>query len=133
MKTFLSIILSLLMVPAFSQQTIISHTADTSDKPPVISRFQTCGYIDGVRLDSINTQYAEFFTKGIDGIGFNYGQNPQKRKDVFIKDKHGSPLMFPDRSTAFLLNFFYYNGWELANSYTPSQNEVRIILKKIRK
>ena len=101
--------------------------------PTVISKFQTCGHIDGVRLDSINTRYAEFFTKGIDGIAFNYGQNSQQRKDAFIKDRHGSPLMFLDRSTAFLLNFFYYNGWELANSYTPSQNEVRIILKKISK
>ena len=89
MKTFLSIILSLLVVPAFSQQTTISHRADTSDMPPVISKFQTYGYIDGVRLDSIHTQYAEFFTKGIDGIGFNYGQNLQKRKDVFIKDNTG--------------------------------------------
>ena len=41
--------------------------------------------------------------------------------------------MFLDRSTAFLLNFFYYNGWELANSYNLSQNEVRIILEKISK
>ena len=131
MKTFLSVILSLLVIPAFSQQTTISHTADTSDIPPVISKFQTYGYIDGVRLDSINTQYAEFFTKGIDGIGFNYGQNPQKRKDASIKDRQGVPLMFLDRSTAFMLNFFYYNGWELANSYNTYPNEVRIILKKI--
>jgi hypothetical protein len=130
MKSVLPFVLIAFYFSAFSQQAKVSASTDTFDILPVVLNFHTYGYIDGVRLDSINTQYAEFGLKGADGVSFYYGQNFRKRKDIFVKDNRNIPLIFMNRNRAFLLNFFYHNGWEFVNTTNP-QNDGTFVLKKI--
>lgn len=129
MKNFLLIILVFSFTSAFTQQTV-SLYADTSGLLPAVFNYKTHGYVDGVRLDSVNAQYAEFGWKGTDGISFYYGQNYTKRKDLFVKNSLNAPFIFINRDRAFLLNFFYFNGWELANTTNP-QVDGTFLLKKI--
>jgi hypothetical protein len=131
MKNFLLISLVLSFTSAFTQQNT-SLYADTSGRLPAVFNYKTHGYINGIRLDSINAQYGEFGWKGIDGISFYYGQNVARSKDLFVKNSQNVPFIFPNRDRAFLLNFFYYNGWELASTTNP-QSDGRFVLKKINK
>lgn len=130
MKNFTLIFFAFSFVSAFGQETSVSLYADTSGMLPVVFDYKTHGYINGIRLDSVNAQYAEFGWKGIDGISFYYGQNYSKRKELFVSNKQNVPFIFLNRGRAFLLNFFYYNGWELANTSNP-QSDGTFMLKKI--
>lgn len=77
-----------------------------------LKTFETHGYIDGVRLDSIDAAYAKFGKKQ-ESIFFDYGQN-KKIRDMVITDKNGLPLIFPRFDYyIFKINFFYYNGWDV--------------------
>ena len=69
MKSFLLTLLVFSFTAAFTQQTSSLYT-DTSGTLPVVYNYKTHGYIDGVRLDSIDTQYAEFDVIGVDGVSF---------------------------------------------------------------
>ncbi|HWI92390.1 MAG TPA: hypothetical protein VNT20_14010 [Flavisolibacter sp.] len=131
MKNFILIFLVLSFTSAFTQQHSSVYT-DTSGMLPAVYNYKTHGYIDGIRLDSVNAQYAEFGWQGVDGVSFYYGQNPSKRKDLFVRNRQNIPLIFTNRDRAFLLNFFYYNGWELANITNP-QSDGRFVLKRINK
>lgn len=130
MKIFLLLVLVFSFATAFGQRTTVSSTTDTSEMLPVVLDYKTHGYVNGIRLDSIETQYAEFTWKGGDGVSFHYGQISPKRKDLFVKNERNVPLVFLNRDRVFLLNFFYYNGWELFNITNP-QNDGRYMLKKI--
>lgn len=132
MKNFIIAVLVFSFASAFGQQTSVASTTDTSDILPVVLDYKTYGYANGIRLDSIKAQYAEFGWKGIDGISFYYGQNYSNGKDLFVKNNRNVPFTFINRSTAFLLNFFYYNGWELANITNP-QSDGTFVLKRINK
>lgn len=131
MKNFLLTLFVFSFTTAFTQQTASLYT-DTSGTLPAVYNYKTHGYIDGVRLDSINAQYAEFAVIGVDGVSFYYGQNPSKRKDLFVRNKQNVPFIFINRGRTFLLNFFYYNGWELTNTTNP-QADGSFLLKKINK
>ncbi|HEY5390802.1 MAG TPA: hypothetical protein VIJ57_01710 [Hanamia sp.] len=86
---------------AFSQAEGIDAT--------YIKDSKTYGYIQGVRLDSLDMGFATFGKRG-QSLYFDYGQG-KKDKEMFITDKNGLPLMFPSYGRIFWLNFFYYNGW----------------------
>jgi hypothetical protein len=50
-----------------------------------------------------------------------------------VTDDKGAPLIFARTNTTSLLNFFYFNGWELARSYhDQSGKSETFILKKRR-
>lgn len=132
MKKFILIIFVFSFASAFGQRATVSSINDTSDVLPVVLEYKTHGYVNGIRLDSIDTQYAEFGWIGIGGVSFYYGQNFPNRKDLFVKNHRNVPFTFINRSRAFLLNFFYYNGWELANTTNP-QSDGTFVLKRINK
>ncbi|MEO9147382.1 MAG: hypothetical protein ABI237_17670 [Ginsengibacter sp.] len=76
-----------------------------------VKDFKTYGYINGIRLDSINSGYPSFGKRG-QSLFFDYGQGASF-KEMLITDKSGLLLIFPtDRRRVLWLNFFYFNGWE---------------------
>lgn len=103
MKKLLLITLILQTSFAFSQ------AAETD--AVYLKTYKTYGYVNGVRLDSIDAAYAQFGKK-MESVFFDYGQDG-KRKDMVITDKNGLPLIFPRYDYyIFKINFFYYNGWD---------------------
>jgi hypothetical protein len=59
MKNFIIVFVILSFSSVFAQQNSSVYT-DTSGMLPAVYNYKSHGYIDGIRLDSINTQYAEF-------------------------------------------------------------------------
>lgn len=95
------------------------------------------GYVNGLRLDSINATYAQvdiapntrilagnFIKKFI----FDYGQRWKEEKEARITDKDGKTFQF--LNTAEALNFFEFNGWKFTLLNT---NPYQILLRKIGK
>lgn len=80
------------------------------------------GYVNGIRLDSINAKYGEFFMWTPGNYQFDYGQERNKRNEMTIKVKTGGNLIFEQRSLAAILNFMNFNGWEPAKGLFTSQN-----------
>lgn len=96
---------------------------------PAATTFEMYGYIDGKRLDSVEAVYATIDWRPQDLIRFDYGQQVSKMKQYAITDAKGVPMIFPNNTTAFLLNFFYYNGWEL-KEMSAAGGGTTIILRK---
>jgi hypothetical protein len=85
--------------------------------------------VDGVRLDSLNAEYATV-EWGSSKLFFNHGQSTTRKKKTVTNEK-GQPMMFAERSLSFSLNFLYFNGWELAQAYyDPSDKTDILILKR---
>jgi hypothetical protein len=79
-------------------------------------------------LDSINAEYAQFSILLGGGVLFDYGQQRESKDEMKITDRRGVPLKFNNKnSIAYFLNFFYYNGWELAN---PLGSQSDFIVRK---
>ncbi len=72
---------------------------------------KTYGYVNGVRLDSIDMEYVNVGDPGGTSI-FDYGQGGRV-KSMLITDKKGLVFSFPRNNYVLKLNFLYYNGWEL--------------------
>ena len=107
-------------VPAFSQ---------LSPTPPAVTNAQTYGYVDGIRIDSLNAEYATF-EWGAERLFFNYGQSASRKRTTVTNEK-GEPMAFPRQSISFTLNFLYFNGWELTQAYFNQSDKMDIfILRK---
>jgi hypothetical protein len=104
MKPILFFLLLISSVHAFSQGTPDDQLFTTS--------FKTSGYIDGIRLDSLDAAYA-ILTFNNSSLFFNYGQQINGKRDYKVTDNKGKPLNFVNNELAFSLNFLYFNGWEL--------------------
>ncbi len=86
------------------------------------------GYVNGIRLDSINSEYAQFSILLGGHLFFDYGQQRESKDDMKVTDSHGVPLKFNSKARIpYFLNFFYYNGWELVN---PIESQSDFIIKK---
>lgn len=96
---------------------------------PVATNFKTYGYIAGKRLDSVDAIYATIDWRPQEQIRFDYGQQVTRIKEYAITGNDGVPMIFPNSSTAFLLNFFYYKGWEL-KEMSAAGGGTTIILRK---
>lgn len=113
-----------------------AQTAQTSYTSPITSRqvvniAKTFGYVDGVRLDSIDARYAEFNWRLLQsGLTFDYGQSGAKRRKMVITDKDGRLLVFEPNNITMILNFFYFNGWELAHVYNATTGGVDTFILK---
>ncbi|MGN6195372.1 MAG: hypothetical protein ACTHOB_10560 [Ginsengibacter sp.] len=95
-----------------------------TNNPPAVMSPKMFGYFQGVRLDSVDAEYGQL---RILGESFTFDvEESSTRKTRTITDRNGSPLVFPNNNLPFALNFFYFNGWELA----PSQLSDILILKK---
>ncbi len=91
---------------------------------------KTYGYVNGIRLDSLDANYGEFSRYRGEGLYFDYGQIRGKRKEMVITDKKGKPLVFIPYTTATFLNFFYFNGWQLDNAQSVSDGSVSSLIMK---
>jgi hypothetical protein len=111
-------------VSAFSQD---DNNSSVQNQPVVIN-FKTYGYIGGKRLDSVDAQFAEF-SPDFENVTFDYGQHWAKRKELRISDNKGTPLLFPTTQMAFILNFFYFNGWQPSQTYIKSGESFNILKK----
>ncbi len=121
MKRFLLICFILPSIFAFSQ------TKDRNTLAVITPK--TFGYVNGIRLDSIDAAYGQIETRW-ETIAFDYGQLGGRNKMTVADDK-GAALTFARTSLTFLLNFFYFNGWELSQSYHDSSGKSEVfILKK---
>ena len=129
MKLLLPVLLSFCF-PAFSQsaQNTQQNLADFT----VVTDPKTYGYVNGIRLDSLEAVYGEFSKYRGEGLYFDYGQKRDKRKDMVVTDKNGKPLVFVPYTTAIFLNFFYFNGWRLDTALSVSDGSVSsfIMMKK---
>ncbi len=87
-------------------------------------------YVDGVKLDASNTGYylevdPQYKTDGRCAFKVDYGQpNPV---DAFISDDKGRKYDF--KSVVDGLNFFYLEGWELAEVSVVEKNR-KFMLKR---
>lgn len=111
MKSTLPALLLLLSLKAFAQ------TGQTSPSLPVarqvVSTAKTFGYVNGIRLDSIDARYAEFSKRSFsNSLNFDFGQSGDRKKMV-ITDNEGKILSFDNITISMLLNFFDFNSWEL--------------------
>jgi hypothetical protein len=101
-----------LLLVAFILQSSFVFSQAAGTEAIYLKTFKTYGYINGVRLDSIDATYAQFGKK-MESVYLDYGQDG-KRKDMVITDKNGLPLIFPRYDYyIFKVNFFSYNGWDL--------------------
>ncbi len=69
----------------------------------------TYGYIGGIRLDSVQAEYAQFYWRLEKEIAFEYGQKWERNKELAITDINGKILQFERANTPIALNFFYFN------------------------
>ena len=93
-------------------QSSLAFSQAAGTEATYLKTYKTYGYINGIRLDSIDAGYAKFGRKS-ESVYFDYGQNV-KAKDMVITDEKGLPLIFPNFNYyIFKINFFYFNGWEV--------------------
>lgn len=128
MKSLLPILL-FFSFPAFAQ-TSQSTQEDLSDFTLVVSP-KTYGYVNGIRLDSLDAIYGEFSRYSGESLYFDYGQKREKRKEMIITDKKGKRLVFVPYTNSIFLNFFYFNSWQLDKALDVSEGSVgSFIMKK---
>jgi len=97
---------------------------------PVANNYHTYGYIDGKRLDSIDAVYADFSLSTQNRVDFDYGQLVSRVKDYALTDAKGTPMQFPAHSYSFMLNFFYFNGWDFVQAYGDTSSRTYILKKR---
>jgi hypothetical protein len=123
-----------LLLGLFFFQSFLAFSQDDefhpgNDKKTYQSTYKIHGYINNIRLDSVDAIYATI-SAGWGNIYFEFGQ-PGKIREHKVKDAQGLPLTFENYSDPLLLNFFYYNGWELQKIYQPtSTSNATFLLKK---
>ena len=97
---------------------------------PAITDPQTFGYVDGIRIDSINVEYAQF-EWGAQRLFFDYGQS-STRKNTTVTDEKGDPLKFASHSVSFTLNFLYFNEWQFSQAYYSRNDKTDLFIMKKR-
>lgn len=91
---------------------------------------QTFGYVDGIRIDSLNAEYAQF-EWGAQRLFFDYGQSSTRKKTT-VTDEKGEPLKFASHSVSFTLNFLYFNGWQFTQAYYSHYDKTDLFIMKKR-
>ncbi len=129
MKLIFSVLI-LFSVSSFAQKKESTALILDGNKQ-VVKTAKTYGYIDGVRMDSIDARYAEFSHRLLrSGLIFAYGQSEENRKKMLITDRDGKHLAFVPDNISMLLNFFDFNGWELAHVYNSKEGGVDTFILK---
>jgi len=91
---------------------------------------QTYGYVNGIRLDSLNAEYAQF-EWGFQRLFLDYGQEESRKKKT-VTDAKGNPLFFARQSVSFTLNFLYFNGWQFSQAYYSHGDKTDMVILKRR-
>ena len=119
MKQILLILFVFISFHSFSQNLKNISVASATDPTTYIS-VKTHGYVNGIRLDSIDMKYAQV-RYSADGIQFDYGQQWSKRKEMTIMNELGTPIDFDPKTLSKVLNFLHFNGWDLVEG-SPVEN-----------
>ena len=115
---------------AFSQKSQNSLASSSGEKQ-VVTSAKTYGYVGDIRLDSIDAVYAEFRWRSFrNTLTFDYGQSEEKQNKMTITDMEGRQLDFELATIAMVLNFFSFNGWELAHFYNATAGGVDTFILK---
>ncbi len=130
MKYGVLILCVLLCSTACAQQRTTAGAKDPLNPQQIVNNYNTYGYIDGKRLDSIDAAFATFAPRTYDEVLFDYGQPARKVKEYALTDSTGIPLMFSNHSLSFLLNFFNYNKWTLYQTFGAADNTTHILKKE---
>ena len=112
----------------FQYSSVFSQT--NSDQLSIIDP-QTYGYVNGIRLDSLNVEYAQF-EWGFQRLFLDYGQEESRKKKT-VTDAKGNPLLFARQSVSFALNFLYFNGWQFTQAYYNYTDKTDMVILKRRK
>jgi hypothetical protein len=122
--------LFLISVSAFSQKSQNSLASSSGEKQ-IVTSAKTYGYVSDVRLDSVDAVYAEFrFRSFRHTLTFDYGQSEEKQNNMTLTDREGRQLDFEPATIARILNFFSFNGWELAHVYNATAGGVDTFILK---
>ena len=121
MKKLVLIFILLRYAPVFPQ---------TNSAQPSITDPQSYGYVNGIRLDSLNAEYAQF-EWGVHRLFLDYGQE-ESRKKTMVTDVKGNPLLFARQSVSFGLNFLYFNGWQFVQAYYNQGDKTDMVILKRR-
>ena len=111
----------------FLFQTVSGFSQSQTPSSPAVISSKTLGYVNGIRLDSVDAEYGQF-RWGFETLFFEFGQLGGRKKTM-VTNSNGTPLTFSNQNTPFILNFFYFNGWQLAQPYYDEKT-VYFILKK---
>jgi len=99
--------------------------------PAVKTILKTHGYVGGIRLDSIDAQYATIDRRLNLTLTFDYGQYKDGTEGSTVTDSNNVSLEFESFTIAGMLNFFYFNGWQLALTHRfVGDKEDTILLQK---
>ena len=120
-----------LLFTCFIFQSLFAFSQSRERSPLAVINPRTYGYVSGIRLDSIDAQYGQLETRW-ESIAFDFGQLGGRKK-MTVTDNKGAPLIFARTNTTSLLNFFYFNGWELAQSYHDQSEKSEIFILKKRR
>jgi hypothetical protein len=120
MKGVLLILLATISISSLAQKLKIKTSGVVFEKP---------GYIGGIRLDSIESEYAEVNLQN-NYIYFDYGQQWVTFANYRLTDATGNLLRFDRITISAALNFMSYNGWEFVNSYQPQNAMQYFIFRK---
>lgn len=125
---YLLFIFGLISIQSFGQR--VQQNVNKEEFQTIVTTAETFGYINGIRLDSIDAAYAEFSPYKTDRLVFDYGQKRKKIKELVITDKEGIPLCFLPNVNAMYFNFFHFNGWLLDKAMSRSDGSVGTFILK---
>jgi hypothetical protein len=123
--------MKIILFLSFIFQSVFAFSQGQEKSSLAVISPNTFGYVNGIRLDSIDAEYGQIITRW-QTIAFDYGQLGGRKK-MSVTDDKGSPLIFAREGLTLLLNFFYYNGWELDHSYHDSTEKWEIFILKKRR
>jgi hypothetical protein len=116
---------------------LLSSAQKNKDFDVDVESAKTYGYVNGIRLDSINSLYAQVELLPTEKIltgafvkryAVDYGQKWDKVKEVRLTNKEGLVLTFS--SISLTLNLFDYNGWDLVDMFNVDTGKQMIFFKK---
>ncbi len=103
-----------------------------ADNDVIIENIKTSAYLNGTRLDSVDVPYATlYFQNKI--LYFDDGLHPDKYLDRVLTNKEGKKILIRSGSLAAALNLIYFNGWEVAEHYRSSDDNLSYFLLKKKK
>jgi hypothetical protein len=130
-KPSIDFIMKIFLFLSFIFQSVFAFSQNPEKTLPVVINPHTYGYVNGIRLDSIDAEYGQVITR-MQTIAFDYGQRGGRKK-LTVTDDKGTALVFARDGLPFLLNFFFYNGWELDHTYHDATEKYEIFILKKRR
>lgn len=129
-KIIFLLLLTTYLTSAYSQNV----DDEDNEKTITLNNYNTLGYLNRVRLDSLPASYATIEIVHLPGhyykftAHFNIGQEKNEgRRDQYylIYDKESHILIY--NSKAALINFLDFNGWEFKNLLPNGTTNLEVV------